>query len=97
MTRPTLSPLHRRPRRQAGDILALTPPIQCPRIIDCDIHAVGVLLASQYGDDLIYTTTLFAGTDTLIGPLYLAYGYAEEGRSVFYLSLGQTFGRGRFR
>ena len=51
---------------------------------------------NDFGEDLIETVTVYAGTDTLIGPVYLAYGWAEEGTSVFYLSLGQTFGRARF-
>lgn len=41
-------------------------------------------------DDLIGSLLLFAGRDTLIGPLYLGYGLAE-GRDSFYLFLGQTF------
>jgi NTE family protein len=32
--------------------------------------------------------SLFAGFDTLIGPVYLAAGFAEEGRSNFYLFFG---------
>jgi NTE family protein len=43
-------------------------------------------------DSLIATGTLFVGSRTLIGPLYLAYGYAEGGTSSVYFSLGTLFG-----
>jgi NTE family protein len=43
-------------------------------------------------DSLIPTGTVFVGTNTMIGPLYLAYGYAEGGNSAAYFSLGQVFG-----
>lgn len=35
--------------------------------------------------------SLFVVLDTMIGPLYLAYGVAEGGRTTAYLFLGQTF------
>ncbi len=34
----------------------------------------------------------FLGLDTLIGPIYVAYGFAEGGRRNFYLLLGQPLG-----
>jgi NTE family protein len=37
---------------------------------------------------LIVSGSVFAGLDTYFGPLYLVAGFAEEGRSNFYLSLG---------
>jgi len=39
-------------------------------------------------DDMITSGSLFLGLDTYFGPLYLAAGLAEGGRSNFYLSLG---------
>ncbi len=50
----------------------------------------------QKRDDIRVKNTLTAGSvfvvfDTLLGPLYLAYGAAEGGRRSAYLFLGQTF------
>ncbi len=42
-------------------------------------------------DDLIVAASGFAGADTPLGPVYLAYGYAEGGNDSVYLFLGQTF------
>ncbi|MEE8307566.1 MAG: BamA/TamA family outer membrane protein, partial [Gammaproteobacteria bacterium] len=42
-------------------------------------------------DDLILAASGFAGVDTPLGPIYLAYGYAEGGNDSVYLFLGQTF------
>ncbi|MFD2178769.1 patatin-like phospholipase family protein [Veronia pacifica] len=35
--------------------------------------------------------SIFAGVDTMIGPVVVAYGYAETGDDSFYLSLGTQF------
>ena len=50
----------------------------------------------QNSDSIALDNTLFAGSvfivfDTLLGPLYIAYGAAEGGRQSAYLFLGQTF------
>ena len=50
----------------------------------------------QKRDDIRFNNTLSAGSvfvvfDTMLGPLYLAYGVAEGGRRSAYLFLGQTF------
>jgi NTE family protein len=42
-------------------------------------------------DDLILAGSLFVGLDTILGPIYLAYGRAEHGNDSAYLFLGQTF------
>ena len=42
-------------------------------------------------DDLIVAGSVFTGADTPLGPVYLAYGYAEGGNDSVYLFLGQTF------
>ena len=34
---------------------------------------------------------LFAGADTVFGPLYLGYGRTDGGNDAFYLFLGQSF------
>jgi NTE family protein len=35
--------------------------------------------------------SVFVGADTVIGPAYLACGFAENGRRAYYVSIGQTF------
>lgn len=35
--------------------------------------------------------SVFVGVDSVLGPVYVAYGYAEGGRNAFYLFLGKTF------
>lgn len=46
-------------------------------------------------DNGIAAGSLFLGLDTLIGPIYLAYGRAESSRDNFYLFLGQSLGHRR--
>lgn len=40
---------------------------------------------------LIYAGSVFVGMDTVMGPLYLAYGHAEKGNHAFYFYLGRGF------
>ncbi len=40
-------------------------------------------------DSLIVNGSVFAGIDTFIGPVYLAAGFAEQGRSNVYLFIGE--------
>ena len=40
-------------------------------------------------DSLVWNGSLFAGIDTFIGPVYLAAGFAEKGRTNFYLFIGK--------
>jgi NTE family protein len=42
-------------------------------------------------DDMKYSGTILAGFDTMLGPLYLAYGWGESGRRTYYFYLGRTF------
>jgi len=42
-------------------------------------------------DDVLVAGSVFAVFDTVLGPLYLAYGAAEGSRRSAYLFLGQTF------
>ena len=44
----------------------------------------------EFGN-LIGAGSLFIGLDTIIGPLYIAYGVAEKGHNSFYLYLGKIF------
>ncbi len=42
-------------------------------------------------DDLRIAGSVFVGFDSVLGPLYLAYGQADEGMSALYFYLGRTF------
>ncbi|MEO1086211.1 MAG: hypothetical protein AAFY88_18380, partial [Acidobacteriota bacterium] len=42
-------------------------------------------------DDLELSLTLTLGAETLIGPVYLAYGIAEEGSGRLYIIVGRNF------
>jgi hypothetical protein len=42
-------------------------------------------------DSLLYSATISLAIDSPIGPVYLAQGFAEDGRSESYLYLGRTF------
>ncbi len=39
-------------------------------------------------DSFVWSGSVFAGIDTFIGPVYLAAGFAEKGRTNFYLFIG---------
>ena len=43
------------------------------------------------GSDPIAAASLFIGADTPIGPLYLGYGHAEQGRNAAFFYLGRPF------
>ena len=45
--------------------------------------------ASMKLDNGIFAGSIFAGLDTPIGPVYLAWGHAEGGRDNVYFFLGQ--------
>ena len=42
-------------------------------------------------DDLRYAATLVLGAQTVVGPVYLALGFAEQDRHSFYISVGPSF------
>lgn len=42
-------------------------------------------------DDLQLAGSIFVGYDTILGPLYLGFGHAEQGRNAGYFYLGRTF------
>ena len=39
-------------------------------------------------DSMVFNGSVFTGIDTFIGPIYLAAGFAEQGRTNFYLFIG---------
>ena len=68
-------------------------------LFDTPIYVGGSIEAGnvwQTMDEIAWDKTLVAGSvfivfDSIVGPLYIAYGTAEGGRSSAYLFLGQTF------
>ncbi len=42
-------------------------------------------------DDALLAGSAFLGVDTVLGPIYLAYGHAEQGNQSVYLYLGRLF------
>lgn len=77
--------------RRLGD--AALPGVGMPIYLGASIEAGNVWADSS---DISLDNTLVSGSvflmlDTLIGPLYLAYGAGEGGRRSAYLFLGQTF------
>ncbi|MGB5475057.1 MAG: patatin-like phospholipase family protein [Gammaproteobacteria bacterium] len=42
-------------------------------------------------DSAIFAGSVFLGAESPLGPLYLGYGHAEQGRSAAFLFLGKTF------
>ena len=40
--------------------------------------------------DGLFAGSLYLGADTMIGPLFLGYGYAEGGTDSFYVYVGAT-------
>ena len=57
------------------------------------LEAGGVWAAEETPEfkDLIYTLTIGLAADTPIGPVYLTYGYADEGVDRLYLGIGRSF------
>ena len=42
-------------------------------------------------DGMVAAGSLYVGVDSVFGPLYLAYGRAEDGQDAAYLFVGRTF------
>jgi len=42
-------------------------------------------------DNTIFAGSIFIGADTFMGPLYLAFGFNDNGQQAVYFNLGQTF------
>ena len=75
-----------------------------PSLFGGDLYLGGTLEAgnvwvSQEEDpsfsDVILAGSLYAGLDTLFGPVYVGFGMAEGGRSTWYVYLGRLFGAPR--
>lgn len=68
---------------------------QCSPIYLFDSYISSMQLGLHSGDirldNLLYAGGAFVIIDSLLGPLYLAWGVAEGGRESPYLFLGQTF------
>jgi NTE family protein len=42
-------------------------------------------------DNTIFAGSIFIGADTFLGPLYLAFGFNDDGQQALYFNIGQTF------
>ena len=71
--------------------------IQMPLYLGASIEAGNVWLQrdDMSFDSALINSSLFLGTDTFIGAIYLAAGFAEDGDSNFYLFIGSTPHEGR--
>lgn len=59
--------------------------------ISMEVGRMGEPLVRSNSDDWILSNSLFIGTDSPIGPLYLGYGRADDGNSSLYFYLGRPF------
>lgn len=78
-------------RRIAGR--AIATPCNVPAYLGRSLEYGNAWLAREdvtFGDT-IWGGSLFFGMDTLVGPVYLAGGLAEEGNTSLYLFIGSTF------
>jgi len=48
-------------------------------------------------DDFIPAASVFLGADSVLGPIYLGWGWAEAGHTSLYFTLGHVFPAGRLR
>lgn len=86
-----------------GQHFALLSGIVYRRLVDSGMAPLYAGLSAEYGnvfesreairwDGATAAGSVFAGLDTPVGPVFVAYGFAEGGRRNFYLVLGQTLG-----
>ncbi len=59
--------------------------------VDVDAANVWQTTSEVSASDLRYGVTLLLGADTLVGPVFLAYGWAEGGHERLYLTVGRSF------
>jgi NTE family protein len=59
--------------------------------VDVDAANVWQSTSEVSVSDLLYGVTLLLGADTLVGPVFLGYGYAEGGHDRLYLTVGRSF------
>lgn len=69
--------------------------IKLPLYMGLSLEAAGLFDKSSDvsldANDHIFAGSVFVGTETIVGPIYLGYGQAEGGHRSFYLFLGRTF------
>lgn len=71
--------------------------LQLPSVLGKGVYAIarfdtGNVWADELDtDDLRYGGAIGLGADLAVGPLYVAYGHADEGYDCFYFSLGTYF------
>jgi NTE family protein len=79
-----------------GRIVVYKRLIKLPSLVGSGVYLGGSLESGNAWmtsdqvkfDSLRFAGSLFLGADTLLGPLYFAYGMADGGNHSFYLSLG---------
>lgn len=48
-------------------------------------------LSDISAENTIFAGSIFIGADTFIGPLYIAFGFNDDGQQALYFNIGQTF------
>lgn len=59
--------------------------------VSLEAGRIGNPLVAGNSEDWLKSSSVFIGTDSPIGPMYLGYGRAEDGNSSFYFYLGRPF------
>lgn len=59
--------------------------------ISLEVGRVGNPLLEEEDDDWLISNSVFIGTDSPIGPIYLGYGRSQEGNQSLYFYLGRPF------
>ena len=59
--------------------------------VSLEAGRIGNPLVASNSEDWLKSSSVFIGTDSPIGPMYLGYGRAEDGNSSFYFYLGRPF------
>ena len=59
--------------------------------VSLEVGRIGNPLVAGNSEDWLKSSSVFIGSDSPIGPLYLGYGRAEDGNSSFYFYLGRPF------
>jgi NTE family protein len=59
--------------------------------VSLEAGRIGNPLVAGNSEDWLKSSSVFIGSDSPIGPLYLGYGRAEDGNSSFYFYLGRPF------
>jgi NTE family protein len=95
------------PDQLSGRHLGILSLAYLRRLNDIDILPAyaGITLEAgnvwNYADDISFgdlrkSGSIFVGAETPLGPVYLAWGYSDNGDSTFYFYLGNPFRRNRF-